>query len=113
MNLRKISLGLVALLAMTASLPAVAQQQPNTATNNDYTKYKSYGSKPNIVEIISDDTGYWDLGAYGGGKARGMDTPNLDQLARDGLTFTDFYGQPSCTPGRAAMMTGRYPNRSG
>jgi arylsulfatase A-like enzyme len=42
-----------------------------------------------------------------------MDTPNLDQMARDGMMFTDFYGQPSCTPGRAAMITGRYPNRSG
>jgi arylsulfatase len=66
-----------------------------------------------IVTIISDDTGYWDLGAYHGGKARGMDTPNLDGMARNGMMFTDFYGQPSCTPGRAAMMTGRYPNRSG
>ena len=90
---------------MTVSLPAVAQQQPSTVANNDYTKYKSYGSKPNIVTIISDDTGYWDLGAYLGGKARGMDTPNLDQMARDGMMFTDFYGQPSCTPGRAAMIT--------
>jgi arylsulfatase A-like enzyme len=115
MNPVTTSVSLVALIvgAMMASLPAVAQQQPTTAANNDYTKYKSFGSKPNIVEIISDDTGYWDLGAYGGGKARGMDTPNLDQMAHDGMTFTDFYGQPSCTPGRAAMMTGRYPNRSG
>lgn len=69
--------------------------------------------KPNILLIISDDTGYGDLGAYLGGEARGMPTPNLDQLASDGMMFTHFYAQPSCTPGRAAMQTGRIPNRSG
>jgi len=95
---------------LSVSVCAVAQGQ---TAGNDHTKYKTYGSKPNIVTIISDDTGYWDLGAYNGGKARGMDTPNLDGMAKAGMMFTDFYGQPSCTPGRAAMMTGRYPNRSG
>ena len=42
-----------------------------------------------------------------------MPTPNLDRLAAEGMTFLSFYGQPSCTPGRAAMNTGRFPNRSG
>lgn len=79
----------------------------------DHKSYATYGSKPNIVMIVSDDTGYWDLGAYHGGKARGMDTPNLDRLAKEGMMFTDFYAQASCTPGRAAMQTGRIPNRSG
>ena len=69
--------------------------------------------KPNILFIVSDDTGYGDLGPYGGGPGRGMPTPNIDKLADEGMTFFSFYAQPSCTPGRAAMQTGRIPNRSG
>ena len=70
-------------------------------------------SKPNILFIVSDDTGYGDLGPYGGGEGRGMPTPSIDRLADEGMTFFSFYAQPSCTPGRAAMQTGRIPNRSG
>jgi len=70
-------------------------------------------SKPNIILILSDDFGYGDSGVYGGGPGRGMPTPNLDQMARQGMTFFSFYAQPSCTPGRAAVQTGRIPNRSG
>ena len=69
--------------------------------------------KPNILFIVSDDTGYGDLGPYGGGIGRGMPTPNIDRMADEGMTFFSFYAQPSCTPGRAAMQTGRIPNRSG
>ena len=69
--------------------------------------------KPNILFIVSDDTGYGDLGPYGGGTGRGQPTPAIDKLADEGMTFFSFYAQPSCTPGRAAMQTGRYPNRSG
>jgi len=70
-------------------------------------------SKPNIILILSDDFGYGDSGPYGGGAGRGMPTPSLDRLANEGMTFYSFYGQPSCTPGRAAAQTGRIPNRSG
>ncbi len=70
-------------------------------------------TKPNIILLVSDDTGWGDLGVYGGGVGRGMPTPNLDKMAKEGMQFWDFYGQPSCTPGRAAMQTGRIPNRSG
>lgn len=69
--------------------------------------------KPNIIFLISDDTAYGDLGCYGGGVGRGMPTPNLDRMAAEGMQFWTFYGQPSCTAGRAAMLTGRIPNRSG
>lgn len=69
--------------------------------------------RPNILFIVSDDTGYGDLGPYGGGAGRGMPTPNIDRMAAEGMTFFSFYAQPSCTPGRAAMQTGRIPNRSG
>jgi len=71
------------------------------------------GKKPNIVLIVSDDNGYGDLGAYGGGAGRGMPTPGFDRIAEEGMTFFHNYGQPSCTPGRAAILTGRIPNRSG
>ena len=71
------------------------------------------GSKPNIIVFMSDDVGWGDLGCYGGGENRGAPTPHLDRLAAEGLQFLSFYGQPSCTPGRAAAMTGRLPIRSG
>ncbi len=77
------------------------------------TTSQAQAKKPNILLIVSDDTGYGDLGPYGGGVGRGMPTPNIDKLAADGMTFFSFYAQPSCTPGRAAMVTGRIPNRSG
>lgn len=71
------------------------------------------GSRPNILFILTDDHGWGDTGPYLGGEARGMPSPNFDRLAQEGMMFTNFYGQPSCTPSRAAMQTGRYPNRSG
>ena len=74
---------------------------------------QAQAQKPNIILIVSDDFGYGDSGVYGGGPGRGMPTPNLDRLANEGMTFFSFYAQPSCTPGRAAMQTGRFPNRSG
>ncbi len=60
--------------------------------------------KPNILLIVSDDTGWGDLGPYGGGVGRGMPTPNIDKLAAEGMTFFSFYAQPSCTAGRAAAL---------
>jgi arylsulfatase A-like enzyme len=74
---------------------------------------KEEGKKPNILLILSDDFGYGDAGVYGGGPGRGMPTPSLDRMADEGMTFFSFYAQPSCTPGRAAVQTGRIPNRSG
>jgi len=70
-------------------------------------------TKPNIILILSDDFGYGDSGPYGGGPGRGMPTPSLDRMADEGMTFFSAYAQPSCTPGRAAVQTGRIPNRSG
>ena len=68
--------------------------------------------RPNVVVIMTDDTGWGDLGVYGGGKTRNAPTPNLDRLAAEGTTFTEWYGQASCTAGRASFMTGRLPVRS-
>jgi arylsulfatase A-like enzyme len=76
-------------------------------------KAQAQNQKPNIILIVSDDFGYGDSGPYGGGENRGMPTPSLDRIAAEGVTFLSFYAQPSCTPGRAAMQTGRIPNRSG
>ena len=74
---------------------------------------KSGERKPNIILMLADNLGYGDLGSYGGGETRGMPTPRLDQLASQGARFTQFLVEPSCTPSRAALMTGRYSIRSG
>lgn len=66
---------------------------------------------PNFIFIFADDLGYADLACYG---APNIETPRLDQMARDGIRFTDFYSAaPVCTPSRAALMTGCYPPRVG
>jgi arylsulfatase A-like enzyme len=69
--------------------------------------------KPNIVMLMTDDTGWNDFGAYsGGGLSLGHPTPYVDRMAREGAVFTNWYGQASCTAGRASFMTGRLPIRS-
>lgn len=68
-------------------------------------------TKPNIILIFCDDLGYGDLGYYGSTKNR---TPNIDQLAKEGMKFTNFYSSsPVCTPSRASLLTGCYPRRVG
>lgn len=103
-QLGKFRISMLAFVAGTlATFGAALAQPPGDLPNR----------KPNILLIVSDDTGYGDLGPYGGGEGRGMPTPNIDRMADEGMTFFSFYAQPSCTPGRAAMQTGRIPNRSG
>ena len=87
------ALALVAVLALVAG-PAAAQQ------------------KPNIVVIMGDDVGIWNIGAYNRGMMAGR-TPNLDKLASEGMLFTDYYAEASCTAGRAAFITGELPIRTG
>jgi len=68
--------------------------------------------KPNILIIWGDDIGYWNISAYNQGMM-GYRTPNIDRLATEGAMFTDYYGQQSCTAGRAAFITGQSPFRTG
>jgi arylsulfatase A-like enzyme len=74
---------------------------------------KKTGKKPNIVWLIADDMGYGDPGVFGGGAVVGAATPNIDRLAREGLKLTSTYSQPTCTPTRSAILTGRLPVRTG
>ncbi len=69
-------------------------------------------SKPNFLVIMTDDVGWGDLGSYGGGAMRGAPTPNLDRMAAEGMRFVNYYGQASCTAGRASFITGRVPIRT-
>ncbi len=87
----------VALLVSVVSLsPAIAQQT----------------EKPNILIIWGDDIGYWNISAINHGMM-GYQTPNIDRLAAEGMMFTDYYGEQSCTAGRAAFITGQIPVRTG
>ena len=88
-------LAAVPLCCMLAAAPAWAQSK-----------------KPNVVILMTDDTGWNDFGAYGGGANLGHATPNVDRIAKEGAVFTSWYGQASCTAGRASLMTGRIPIRS-
>ena len=67
---------------------------------------------PNILILWGDDVGYWNISAYNQGMM-GYKTPNIDRIAREGGLFTDYYGQQSCTAGRAAFITGQSPYRTG
>ncbi|WP_395689646.1 arylsulfatase [Aestuariivirga sp.] len=68
-------------------------------------------AKPNILMIMPDDVGYFNIGAYSHGMM--VPTPNIDSLASQGMLFTDHYAEPTCTPGRAAFITGQMPIRTG
>jgi Arylsulfatase A and related enzymes len=70
------------------------------------------GKKPNILVIWGDDIGAWNISHNNRGMM-GYQTPNIDRLAREGLSFTDYYGQQSCTAGRAAFIGGNVPVRTG
>ena len=74
---------------------------------------KAQAQKPNVIFILGDNIGYGDMGPYGGGELRGYPTPNADRLAREGLRLTQFLVESTCTPSRAALMTGQYSIRNG
>jgi arylsulfatase A-like enzyme len=75
-------------------------------------KVKEIPKKPNIIFIMGDDIGWLNIGAYHQGLMSGK-TPNLDQMAAEGIRFTDYYAEASCTAGRANFITGELPIRTG
>ena len=82
------------------------------ASTGVHPAYAQAPQKPNILVIMGDDIGYWNISAYNRGMM-GYRTPNIDRIAREGAIFTDYYGQQSCTAGRAAFITGQSPIRTG
>jgi arylsulfatase A-like enzyme len=92
------------------SVAATAQNntQPRSAASTD----TQGGTKPNILVIMGDDIGWFNVSAYNMG-IMGYRTPNIDRIGREGAVFTDWYGQQSCTAGRAAFVTGQSPIRTG
>jgi arylsulfatase A-like enzyme len=105
---RKILLAGTAMAATALSAPSVVEQaqaqQPPPAP--------AAGSRPNIVVVMGDDIGWFNIGAYNQGIMSGK-TPNLDKLAAEGMRFTDYYAEASCTAGRANFITGELPIRTG
>ena len=95
--IQKLCLVALALLAaiVVTTWPASAQQQ-----------------RPNMIVIMGDDIGWFNVGAYNQGMMSGR-TPNLDRLAAEGMRFTDYYAEASCTAGRANFITGELPIRTG
>src|SRR6201987_372655 len=83
------------LFCASAALPAAAQQK-----------------KPNILVIMTDDVGVWNISAYHRGMMGGR-TPNIDRIANEGALFTDYYAQQSCTAGRSSFILGQHPFRTG
>ena len=72
-----------------------------------------FGKKPNIIYILTDDVGWGEVGWQAGGKHRGTPSEELDRMASEGMRFYHAYSQPSCTPSRVAINTGRHPVRTG
>jgi len=108
-----------ALVVMTSSIAAAnnvasTPAEDAKANTNMQTNAGQAGAaqKPNIVVIMGDDIGIWNIGAYSRGMMAGR-TPNLDKLAKEGMLFTDYYAEASCTAGRAAFITGELPIRTG
>src|SRR6516162_3341942 len=100
MKHKRFTYGLAVVTALAALMCAVATGQ-------------AADKKPNIVMLMTDDTGWNDFGCYsGGGATLGHPTPNIDRIAKEGAVFTSWYGQASCTAGRASFITGRIPIRS-
>jgi arylsulfatase len=91
--------------ATTITSGALGQAQAPTPAS-------SSGRKPNILMIMADDIGWFNVSAYNLG-VMGYRTPNIDRIAKEGALFTDWYGEQSCTAGRAAFITGQSPIRTG
>ena len=98
-------------LLAASTLPSISLTSPAQA-QQPATPAAPAGQKPNIVVIMGDDIGMWNIGAYHRGMMAGR-TPNLDKIAKEGMLFTDYYAEASCTAGRANFITGELPIRTG
>ena len=87
-------------MALASAKPAAAKRRAKTP------------EKPNILIITSDDTGIWDI-SFNNRGARGYKTPNIDRIAEEGMAFTDYYADQSCTAGRSTLITGQTTLRTG
>ncbi len=103
------------------TVPAAPQREPSFVHDDELAvarrrleDFRSRrGRRPNVLVVLFDDVGWGDFGCYGGGGAVGAPTPNIDRLARQGLLLTSCYSEPSCSPSRASLLTGRLPMRHG
>jgi len=89
--------------------PEPGAEQPGPAPGQ---QQKNNGGKPNILVIFGDDIGQTNISAYSMG-LMGYRTPNIDRIAREGMIFTDYYAENSCTAGRSSFITGQTPKRTG
>jgi arylsulfatase A-like enzyme len=97
------------LAGLAGAAQAQAKKQPKAQTSAEQT---SSDKKPNVLVIMGDDVGWFNIGAYHRGIMSGK-TPSLDKLANEGMMFTDYYAEASCTAGRANFITGELPLRTG
>ncbi|CAB5513676.1 arylsulfatase [Achromobacter anxifer] len=110
MNARKLlSAALFAAAGLTALGSAQAQTQAPPANQG---QAAASGKKPNILVIFGDDIGQANISAYAHGVV-GYETPNIDRIAKEGIMFTDYYAENSCTAGRSSFITGQSPLRTG
>jgi arylsulfatase A-like enzyme len=98
-------IGVVLGLGVVLGYGAAAEQAKQPASVSS--------DKPNIVFMMADNLGYGEVGCYGGGILRGAPTPRIDKLATEGFRLLNYNVEPQCTPSRSALMTGRFPLRSG
>ncbi len=89
-NIKRLAIALLAVLTLLGGASATSYAQAASA------------KQPNILVIMGDDIGMWNIGAYHRGLMAGK-TPNLDKLAKEGMIFTDYYAEASCTAGRAQL----------
>jgi arylsulfatase A-like enzyme len=112
LNRRAILLAGSSIVAANALLPAAQAQTTAAPPSTGATESGGDGKKPNIVVIFGDDIGITNLSCYSFGMM-GYHTPNIDRIASEGLKFTDYYGEQSCTAGRSAFITGQSVFRTG
>src|SRR6184192_1796763 len=114
--LRKYSWAKAPLLLVCAALTLAAQEKRSPLPEKEKHPQALSATKvrrPNIVLMLTDNLGYGELGIYGGGILHGAPTPRIDKLASEGARLLNFNVEAQCTPSRSALMTGRFPIRSG